>query len=172
MSVVYFCWLQGVSNQQRALASATDSKEKKKKKKLHLQKGQISADTSRLFENRVSGSLEFHFHLFILLSLNTIRYLFTHELFSATFKKTMNHLAVPSPFSVLLCQTCWELEVFGLGTLRVVVFPVTLPKKYLLFILSLGIRQRQFHFFFPLPKAYLQCQMENYFTFGSEFYGA
>ena len=103
MSVVYFCWLQGVSNQQRASASATDSKEKKKKKKLHLQKGQISADTSRLFENRVSGSLEFHFHLFILLSLNTIRYLFTHEPFSATFKKTMNHLAVPSPFSVLLC---------------------------------------------------------------------
>ena len=62
MSVVYFWWLQGVSNQQRASASATDCKEKKKKK-LHLQKGQISADTSRLAENRVSGSLEFHFHL-------------------------------------------------------------------------------------------------------------
>lgn len=101
MSVVYFWWLQGVSNQQRASASATDCKEKKKK--LHLQKGQISADTSRLAENRVSGSLEFHFHLFVLLSLNTIRYLFTHKPFSATFKKAMNHLAVPSPFSVLLC---------------------------------------------------------------------
>lgn len=99
--LVYFQGLQGVSNQPRASASATDCKEKKK---LHLQKGQISADTSRLAENRVSGSLEFRFHLFILLSLNTLRYLFTHKPFSAAFKKTISHVAVPSPFSVCFAR--------------------------------------------------------------------
>lgn len=77
---------------------------RKKKKKLHLQKGQISADTSRLAENRVSGSLEFRFHLFILLSLNTLRYVFTHKPFSAAFKKTISHVAVPSPFSVCFAR--------------------------------------------------------------------
>lgn len=85
MSLVSFWPFLGVSSQPRASPSATGCE-----KELHLQKGQIYANTSRLAEN--SGSLEFHFHLFFLLSLNTVGYLFTHKPFSAAFKKTIKHL--------------------------------------------------------------------------------
>lgn len=100
MSLVYFWWHQGVSNQQRASASATDCKEKKASP---TERSDFCRHKQASWGTGFLGSLEFHFHLLILLSLNTIRYLFTHKPFPAAFKKTINHLVVPSPFSVLLC---------------------------------------------------------------------